>query len=84
LTRPRRRCGSGVKQPERDAGTRHERNLTSSERRELAELRRENRRLREDVDILSASPELDVLHAAHGPPARLLSGTESAIGSRAT
>ena len=26
--------------------------LTSAERRELAELRRENRRLREDVDIL--------------------------------
>jgi transposase len=34
-----------VRQAERDAGT-------SDERQELAELRRENRRLREDVDIL--------------------------------
>lgn len=41
-----------VKQAERDAGTRDDGGLTSEERRELAELRRENRRLREDVDIL--------------------------------
>jgi len=41
-----------VKQAERDAGTRDDGGLTSDERRELAELRRENRRLREDVDIL--------------------------------
>ena len=34
------------------AGTREDGGLTSDERRELAELRRENRRLREDVDIL--------------------------------
>jgi transposase len=40
-----------VKQAERDAGTGDE-GLTSGERQELAELRRENRRLREDVDIL--------------------------------
>ena len=40
-----------VKQAERDAGT-GDGGLTSDERRELAELRRENRRLREDVDIL--------------------------------
>ena len=40
-----------VKQAERDAGTRSD-GLTSSEREELAALRRENRRLREDVDIL--------------------------------
>jgi transposase len=40
-----------VKQAERDAGTRDD-GLTSSEREELAALRRENRRLREDVDIL--------------------------------
>jgi transposase len=38
-----------VKQPERDAGTREDGGLTSVERRELAELRTENRRLREDV-----------------------------------
>ena len=41
-----------VKQAERDAGTRDDGGLTSDERRELAELRRENRRLREDVGIL--------------------------------
>ena len=41
-----------VKQAERDAGTRNDGGLTSEERRDLAELRRENRRLREDVEIL--------------------------------
>jgi len=40
-----------VKQAERDAGTRHD-GLTSAERDEVAQLRRENRRLREDVEIL--------------------------------
>jgi transposase len=40
-----------LKQAERDAGTRTD-GLTTSERDELAALRRENRRLREDVDIL--------------------------------
>ena len=33
-------------------GTRQDGGLTSSERQELARLRRENRQLREDVDIL--------------------------------
>jgi transposase len=41
-----------VKQAGRDAGTRQDGGLTTEERRELAELRRENRRLREDVEIL--------------------------------
>ena len=41
-----------VKQAERDTGTRVDGGLTSAERQELAELRRENRRLREDVEIL--------------------------------
>jgi transposase len=41
-----------VRQRERDAGTRHDGGLTSGERAELAQLRRENRRLREDVEIL--------------------------------
>jgi transposase len=36
----------------RDAGTRNDGGLTSADWRELAELRRENRRLREDVEIL--------------------------------
>jgi transposase len=40
-----------VKQAERDAGTRHD-GMTSVERDEVAQLRRENRRLREDVEIL--------------------------------
>jgi transposase len=38
-----------VKQAERDAGTRQDGGLTGDERRELAEPRRENCRLREDV-----------------------------------
>jgi transposase len=41
-----------VKQAGRDSGARQDGGLSSIERRELAELRRENRRLREDVDIL--------------------------------
>ena len=41
-----------VKQAGRDAGSRQDGGLTSAEQRELAELRRENRRLREDVEIL--------------------------------
>lgn len=40
-----------VKQAERDAGTRTD-GLDSEERAELARLRRENRRLSEDVEIL--------------------------------
>ena len=36
----------------RDAGAHADGGLTSTERQELAQLRRENRRLREDVDIL--------------------------------
>ncbi|WP_422768991.1 transposase [Plantactinospora sp. WMMC1484] len=40
-----------VKQADLDAGARTD-GLTSAEREELARLRQENRRLREDVDIL--------------------------------
>jgi transposase len=41
-----------VRQAGRDSGDRQDGGLTSAKRRELAELRRENRRLREDVEIL--------------------------------
>ncbi|MGW4215398.1 transposase [Lentzea sp. NPDC004789] len=41
-----------VRQAERDAGTRDDGGLSSDEKAELAALRRENRRLREDVEIL--------------------------------
>jgi transposase len=40
-----------LRQAERDAGARTD-GLTTSEKDELAQLRRENRRLREDVEIL--------------------------------
>ena len=40
------------KQAGRDADTRQDGGLTSAERKELAQLRAENRRLREDVEIL--------------------------------
>jgi transposase len=41
-----------VKQAERDAGIRQDGGLTSAERAELVQLRRECRQLREDVGIL--------------------------------
>ena len=41
-----------VKQAGRDAGAVSDGGLTTEERKELAQLRRENRRLREDVEIL--------------------------------
>ena len=41
-----------VRQAERDAGSRVDGGLTTAEREELNELRREARRLREDVEIL--------------------------------
>jgi transposase len=41
-----------ARQSERDAGTRSDGGPTSTERKELAELRRENRSLREDAGIL--------------------------------
>jgi transposase len=41
-----------VRQAERDAGMRRDGGLTTAERQELSELRRDNRRLREDVEIL--------------------------------
>jgi transposase len=41
-----------VRQAERDAGTRGDGGLTSQERQELSALRRENRRLQQDVEIL--------------------------------
>ena len=41
-----------VRQAERDAGTRSDGGLTSAECQELSALRRENQRLRQDVEIL--------------------------------
>jgi transposase len=44
-----------VKQAERDSGARQDGGLTSAERREMVELRRENRRLREDEILKRAT-----------------------------
>jgi transposase len=41
-----------VRQAERDAGTGGDDGVTSAERQELSALRRENQRLRQDVEIL--------------------------------
>lgn len=41
-----------VRQAERDSGEREDGGLTTAEREELARLRRDNRRLSEDVEIL--------------------------------
>src|SRR5213078_3734453 len=41
-----------VRQAERDAGSRGDGGLSTAERQELAALRRENRRLREDLGVL--------------------------------
>ena len=41
-----------VKQAERDSGERVDGGLTTAEREELSRLRQDNRRLREDVEIL--------------------------------
>ena len=51
-----------VGQAKRHAGTGGG-GLTTEERRELAELRRENRRLREDVDILKRATAFFVREA---------------------
>jgi transposase len=50
-----------VRQAERDAGTRSDGGLTSAERQELSALRRENQRLRQDVEILKRATVFFVL-----------------------
>jgi transposase len=47
-----------VKQAERDGGARQDGGLTSAERKELAGLRPENRRLRQDMEILKRATAL--------------------------
>ena len=79
-----------VRQAERDAGTRQDGGLTSAERRELAELRRENRRLREDVDILKRATAffasrrpgelLPVHRGGESPAAQRQAGVRAAEG----
>jgi transposase len=61
-----------VKQAERDAGT-GDGGLTSGERQELSELRRENRRLREDVDILKRATAFFALMPRSFSPGRVRS-----------
>jgi transposase len=63
-----------VKQAGRDAGTISDGGLTTEERTELAQLRREDRRLREDVEILNRATASGHNHPVHrqwrppGPP----------------
>ena len=77
-----------VKQAERDAGSRQDGGLTSSEREELAQLRRENRRLREDVEILKrataffAAPSSAAAAAMPRSPARTSPGSGRGDHSR--
>jgi transposase len=56
-----------VRQAERDRGARAD-GLTSAERTELAQLRRENRRLKQERDILSKSRGLVRTRDRHDPP----------------
>jgi transposase len=70
-----------VKQADLDAGTRSD-GLTTAERDELAQLRRENRRLREDVGILkratlSSTRQSNrlVKHSGGGAVAQAFAGT---------
>jgi transposase len=53
LNRRRSRSGNWVAQAERDAGRRGDGGLTTAEREELNRLRRENRQLRVERDVLS-------------------------------
>ncbi|MFD6555921.1 hypothetical protein [Streptomyces sp. NPDC058398] len=55
-----------IGQAETDAGERD--GLTSTEREELASLRRENRRLREDVDILKRATAFFAKETRCGAP----------------
>ena len=52
LTRLKRQPRHGPGMPGRDAGPRSDGGLTGADRRELVELREQNRRLREDAGIL--------------------------------
>jgi transposase len=82
-----------VRQAERDAGTRGDGGLTSQERQELAVLRRENRRLREDVEILKRTastnaaftPRPTLLRVAWiiGPRSQPDSPASATVGGRA-
>ncbi|MGW7003826.1 transposase [Streptomyces sp. NPDC054933] len=66
-----------VKQDEVDAGERD--GLTSGEREELARLRRENRRLREDVEILKRATAFFATETGSAP----VGGTVRASGAPA-
>jgi uncharacterized protein (TIGR03083 family) len=60
-----------VKQSGRDAGTRQDGGLTSDERRELVQLRGENRRLREDVDVRKRATAFFCVYVSIRWPERL-------------
>ena len=70
-----------VRQAERDAGTRDDGGLTSAERKELAQLRAEDRRLREDVEILKRATAFFALRRA-GELLPVHRGGESAAAQR--
>jgi transcriptional regulator with XRE-family HTH domain len=77
--RPAGQSGAGVaSQPGQDAGTRDGGGLADADGRELAELRRENRRLREDVEILERAAAVFAAAACQGGRSPSAATTRSA------
>jgi len=67
---PDRTVQEWTSQPGQDAGTRDGDGQANADGRELAELRRENRRLREDVEILERAAAIFAAAACQSPAGR--------------
>jgi transposase-like protein len=73
-----------VKQAERDAKTRGHDGLTTKEHKDLAELRQENRRLREDVEVLKQATASNNTSDIVAEVDRQLADVRAAAGELAT